>query len=79
MKKYEIIGIANKKWNKNPIYNNINENIEENNIQKREDKIKKRLIKLQKRKKILQERLNYIWEKDNKRLIIIKYLEEEDK
>ena len=86
MKKYEIMGTSNKRKNNNQIYNNIikenkieEKNREENMKKNREDEIKRRLIELQKRKKILQERLNDICEKDNKRLIIIKYLEEEDK
>ena len=86
MKKYEIMGTSNKRKNNNQIYNNImrenkiEEKERQENIKKnREDEIKRRLIELQKRKKLLQERLNDICEKDNKRLIIIKYLEEEDK
>ena len=86
MKKYEIMGTSNKRKNINQIYNNImrenkiEEKERQENIKKnKEDEIKRRLIELQKRKKLLQERLNDICEKDNKRLIIIKYLEEEDK
>ena len=86
MKVYEILGTSNKRKNTKPIYKNkmkenkidekeINENVNKN----REDEIKRRLLELQQRKKMLQERLNDICEKDNKRLIIIKYLEEEEK
>ena len=86
MKKYEILGTSNKRKNHIPINiempndNKIDENVGEENISKnREDEINRRLIELQKRKKELKEKLNSICEKENKKLMIIKYLEEEDK
>ena len=86
MKVYEILGTSNKRKNTKNIYKNkmkenkidekeINENVNKN----REDEIKRRLLELQQRKKMLQERLNDICENDNKRLIMIKYLEEKEK
>ena len=88
MKRYEIIGSSNKRknYNYNPVYNNIVKEtektkgkIEEENIRKnKEDEINKKLLELQKRKKELKDKLNIICEKENKKLMLIKYLEEED-
>ena len=86
MKKYEIINTSNKRKNYN-----INNNIivkekkiegnygEENMIKNREDEITKKLMELQKKKNELKEKLKSISESENKKLMIIKYLEEEDK
>ena len=88
MKRYEIIGSSNKRknYNYNPVYNNIvketektKEKFEEENIRKnKEDEINKKLLELQKRKQELKDKLNIICEKENKKLMLIKYLEEED-
>ena len=88
MKRYEIIGSSNKRknYNYNPVYNNIVKEtektkgkIEEENIRKnKEDEINKKLLELQKRKQELKDKLNIICEKENKKLMLIKYLEEED-
>ena len=84
MKKYEIINTSNKRKN----YNNniiVKEKIiegnygEENMIKNREDEITKKLMELQKKKNELKEKLKSISESENKKLMIIKYLEEEDK
>ena len=83
MKKYEIINTSNKRkkinslYNNNDIYSNNND-YEENIKEKREEEINKKLIELQRRKKELKDKLNAIREKENKKLMIIKYLEEED-
>ena len=86
MKRYEIIDTSNKRKNNNKqIYNNniVKEkeleenNIEENISKNREDEIKRQLMELEKRKKALKEKLNIICERENKQLMIIKYLEEE--
>ena len=88
MKRYELIGTSNKRKNQNQnmVYddiikeNKIDENYIEENISKnREDEIKKKLLELQKRKKELKEELNLVYERENKKLMIIKYLDEEDK
>jgi hypothetical protein len=88
MKRYEIIGSSNKRknYNYNPVYNNIVKEtektkgkFEEENIRKnKEDEINKKLLELQKRKQELKDKLNIICEKENKKLMLIKYLEEED-
>ena len=86
MKKYEIINTSNKRKSYN-INNNIivkekkiEENYEHENISKnREDEINKKLMELQKKKNELKEKLKSISESENKKLMIIKYLEEEDK
>jgi len=86
MKKYEIINTSNKRKNYN-INNNIivkdkkiDENYEKENISKnREDEINRKLMELQKKKNELKEKLKSISESENKKLMIIKYLEEEDK
>ena len=86
MKRYEILSSSNKRKNYKPIYNNIVkenkkvENFKEENISKNnEDEINRKLLELQKRKKELKDKLNLICEKENKKLMIIKFLEEEDK
>jgi len=90
MKKYEIISTSYKRKNNgynNPTMNDImiknnrtNDNLEGENINKnREDEINKKLSELQKRKKELKEKLNLVCERENKKLMIIKFLEEEDK
>ena len=89
MKKYEIIATSNKRknYNYNNHINNMmvkNEKIKDNfggeNINKnREDEINKKLSELQKRKKELKDKLNLVCERENKKLMIIKFLEEEDK
>ena len=86
MKKYEILGSFNKRKNYKPIYNNIvkdnkkEESFKQENISKnKEDEINRKLLELQKRKKELKDKLNLICEKENKKLMIIKYLEEEEK
>ena len=86
MKKYEIINTSNKRKNYN-INNNIivkdkkmDENYEKENISKnREDEINRKLMELKKKKNELKEKLKSISESENKKLMIIKYLEEEDK
>ena len=86
MKKYEIIKTSDKRKNYN-INNNIivkdkkiDENYEKENISKnREDEINRKLMELQKKKNELKEKLKSISESENKKLMIIKYLEEEDK
>ena len=52
---------------------------EENMIKNREDEITKKLMELQKKKNELKEKLKSISESENKKLMIIKYLEEEVK
>ena len=92
MKKYELISASYKRKNNNYNYNNpvmnnnmiknnkINDNFEGENINKnREDEINKKLSELQKRKKELKDKLNLVCERENKKLMIIKFLEEEDK
>ena len=88
MKRYELIGTSNKRKNQNQNMvfddiikeNKMDENYIEENINKnREDEIKKKLLELQKRKKELKEELNLVCERENKKLMIIKYLDEEDK
>ena len=92
MKKYELISASYKrKYNNynynNPIMNNnmvknnkVNDNLEGENINKnREDEINRKLSELQKRKKELKDKLNLVCERENKKLMIIKFLEEEDK
>ena len=86
MKRYEILSSSNKRKNYKPIYNYIVkenkkvENFKEENISKNnEDEINRKLLELQKRKKELKDKLNLICEKENKKLMIIKFLEEEDK
>ena len=86
MKKYEIIKTSDKRKNYD-INNNIifkdkkiDENYEKENISKnREDEINRKLMELQKKKNELKEKLKSISESENKKLMIIKYLEEEDK
>ena len=83
MKKYEIINSSNKRKNNNNIIvkdKKIEGNFgEENMIKNREDEITKKLMELQKKKNELKEKLKSISESENKKLMIIKYLEEEDK
>jgi len=86
MKRYEILSSSNKRKKNKPVYNNIvkdnkkEENFKEENISKnKEDEINRKLLELQKRKKELKDKLNIICEKENKKLMIIKYLEEEEK
>ena len=92
MKKYELISASYKRKNNNYNYNNpvmnnnmiknnkINDNFEGEKINKnREDEINKKLSELQKRKKELKDKLNLVCERENKKLMIIKFLEEEDK
>ena len=60
--------------------NKVKDNFEGENINKnREDEINKKLSELQKRKKELKDKLNLVCERENKKLMIIKFLEEEDK
>ena len=92
MKKYELISASYKRKNNNYNYNNpvmnnnmiknnkVKDNFEGENINKnREDEINKKLSELQKRKKELKDKLNLVCERENKKLMIIKFLEEEDK
>ena len=85
MKKYEIINSSNKRKNYNINNNIVNDKKiegnygEENMIKNREDEITKKLMELQKKKNELKEKLKSISESENKKLMIIKYLEEEVK
>ena len=87
MKKYEIISSSYKRKKNNSFYNNDNNDINTNNNnygendvndEKKEEEINLKLKELQRRKKELKDKLNTICEKENKKLMIIQYLEEED-
>ena len=88
MKKYEIISSSYKRKKNNSFYNNDNNEINNNNNnnygendandEKKEEEITLKLKELQRRKKELKDKLNTICEKENKKLMIIQYLEEED-
>lgn len=73
-----------KKKNNNNIsnLNNIDKNMnnfnESNMEEKRNKELSEKLEELQKRKKKLQEKLNTVCDKENKKKMIIKYLEEEE-
>ena len=84
-KNYNPIFINNKNYiNKKTNTSNLNNisninNVNENDIDdKRNNEISQKLKELQKKKKELKEKLNTVCDKENKKKIIIKYLEEEE-